>query len=134
MEEDCKCLRFNWGQYTVIIQVGTYKYNMLDLVIDFEDEGKKSGAVLNYKYPVFSYVYKMDHVKLLNDKVEKLMLEKLKLKLRVPLLLFHRKMVLQLHNSISRMFDLLIITGNITFLSFYLNVKICPNDKFLVQI
>ena len=41
---------------------------MLDLVIDFEDEGKKSGVVLNYKYPVFSYVHKMDYVKLLNDK------------------------------------------------------------------
>ena len=41
---------------------------MLDLVIDFADEGKKSGVVLNYKYPVFSYAYKMDHVKLLNDK------------------------------------------------------------------
>ncbi|KAL1818427.1 hypothetical protein ACET3Z_013296 [Daucus carota] len=41
---------------------------MLDLVIDFEDEGKKSGAVLTYKYSVFSYVHKMDHVKMLNDK------------------------------------------------------------------
>uniref|UniRef100_A0A164TM60 Uncharacterized protein n=1 Tax=Daucus carota subsp. sativus TaxID=79200 RepID=A0A164TM60_DAUCS len=44
MEEDCKCLRFNWGQYTVIIQVGTYKYNMLDLVIDFEDEGGETNV------------------------------------------------------------------------------------------
>ncbi|KAL1811864.1 hypothetical protein ACET3Z_021929 [Daucus carota] len=40
---------------------------MLDLVIEFEDEGKKSGAMLDYKYPVFSYVYNMKHVKLLND-------------------------------------------------------------------
>lgn len=38
------------------------------MVIDLEDEGKKSGAVFNYEYPVSSYVYKMDHVKLLNDK------------------------------------------------------------------
>lgn len=40
---------------------------MLDLVIEFEDEGKKYGAKFEYKYPIFSYVYKMDHVKLLND-------------------------------------------------------------------
>ena len=40
---------------------------MLDLVIDFEDESKKSSAVVNDKYLVFSYVDKMDHVKLLND-------------------------------------------------------------------
>ena len=47
--------------------------------------------------------------------VENLMSEKLKLKFRILPLLFNRKMVLQLHNPISRMFDLLIITGNSLF-------------------
>ena len=55
MEEDCKCLRFNWRQYTVIIQVDPDRCNMLYLVIYFEDEGKKS--VLDYKYLAFSYVH-----------------------------------------------------------------------------
>uniref|UniRef100_A0A175YFG6 Uncharacterized protein n=1 Tax=Daucus carota subsp. sativus TaxID=79200 RepID=A0A175YFG6_DAUCS len=62
-----KRLRFLWMQYEVVLKVDEDKCNMLDLVIEFEDEGKKSGAKLDYKYPVFSYVYNMKHVKLLND-------------------------------------------------------------------
>ncbi|XP_074335991.1 uncharacterized protein LOC141673155 [Apium graveolens] len=60
-------LSFLWMQCEVVLKVDEDRCNMLDLVIEFEDEDKKSGAKLDYKYLEFSYVYNMKHVKLLND-------------------------------------------------------------------
>ena len=68
MGEETRVLKFIWMYTEVLIKVEVDKCNLLDLVVEFEDEAKKQGKKLDYHYPSFSYVYKMDHSNLITDK------------------------------------------------------------------
>ena len=67
MGEVEKVLRFVWRATRVDIRVDPDKTSMLDIVLDYEEEGKKQGLKLDYHFPTFYYPFKMETQPLLND-------------------------------------------------------------------
>ncbi|XP_074340844.1 uncharacterized protein LOC141678425 isoform X2 [Apium graveolens] len=62
-----KILRFDWRSEIVELVVDPEKCTLLDLIVEYEEEGKKLGQKLNYSYPTFTYVFQQRHWKLEKD-------------------------------------------------------------------
>lgn len=54
-----KVLRFFPKTTVVEVKVDIDKCNNLNVVIEYEDEAKKLGLMLDYAFPTFKYAYKM---------------------------------------------------------------------------
>ena len=56
---DNKVLKFFLKTTIVDVKVDIVKCNNLNVVIEYEDEAKKLGLMLDYAFPTFKYAYKM---------------------------------------------------------------------------
>ena len=62
-----KMSRYVWRATHVDIKVDPDKTSILDVALDYEEEGKKQGLKLDYHFPTLYYPFKMETQPKLND-------------------------------------------------------------------